>query len=61
VKATKATPGFVSAEVEIDAGCGIKIVGLITKQFFEDLKIQVGDEFTAFMKATSVMFIEEEK
>lgn len=58
-KVTKATPGVVSAEVEIDAGNGIKIVGLITKGSFDDMNIKVGDELTALVKATSVMFIQE--
>lgn len=58
-KVIKATPGVVSAEVEIDAGNGIKIVGLITKNSLDDMNIKVGDEITALVKATSVMFIKE--
>lgn len=56
-KVSKATPGVVSAEVEIDAGNGIKIAGLITKGSFDAMSIKVGDELTALVKATSVMFI----
>jgi len=58
-KVIKATPGVVSAEVEIDAGNGIKIAGLITKSSFDDMSIKEGDELTALIKATSVMFIKE--
>jgi molybdate transport system regulatory protein len=58
-KVSKITPGVVSAEVEIDAGNGIKIVGLITKGSADDMNIKVGDELTALIKATSVMFIKE--
>ncbi|MFA6939961.1 MAG: TOBE domain-containing protein [Clostridiaceae bacterium] len=58
-KVIKATPGVVSAEVEIDAGNGIRLVGLITKGSLDDLDIKEGDEVTALVKATSVMFIKE--
>jgi len=56
---SKVTLGTVSAEVEIDAANGIKIVGLITKGSADDMNIKVGDEITALIKATSVMFIKE--
>lgn len=58
-KVNKITMGVVSAEVEIDAGNGIRIVGLITKGSADDMNIKVGDELTALIKATSVMFIKE--
>lgn len=58
-KVSKVTPGIVSAEVEIDAGNGIKIVGLITKGSLDDMNIKEGDELIALIKATSVMFIQE--
>lgn len=58
-KVNKFTPGVVSAEVEIDAGNGIRIVGLITKGSAEEMNIKIGDELTALIKATSVMFIKE--
>lgn len=58
-KVNKITLGVVSAEVEIDAGNGIRIVGLITKGSADDMNIKVGDELTALIKATSVMFIKE--
>ncbi|MDV3429114.1 MAG: TOBE domain-containing protein [Bacillota bacterium] len=58
-KVIKATPGVVSAQVEIDAGNGIRLVGLITKDSLDELNIKAGDEVTALIKATSVMFIKE--
>lgn len=58
-KVCKATPGVVSAEVELDAGNGIKIAGLITKGSFDAMNIKIGDQLTALVKATSVMFIKE--
>lgn len=58
-KVSKVNLGVVSAEVEIDAGNGIKIVGLITKGSADSMDIKVGDELTALIKATSVMFIKE--
>lgn len=58
-KVNKVTLGVVSAEVEIDTGNGIKVVGLITKSSADDMNIKVGDELTALIKATSVMFIKE--
>jgi molybdate transport system regulatory protein len=58
-KVNKITLGVVSAEVEIDAGNGIRIVGLITKGSVDEMNIKVGDELTALIKATSVMFIKE--
>lgn len=58
-KVNKITLGDVSAEVEIDAGNGIRIVGLITKGSVDEMNIKVGDELTALIKATSVMFIKE--
>jgi len=58
-KVSNFTPGVVSSEVEIDAGNGTKIVGLITKGSSDDMNIKIGDELTALIKATSVMFIKE--
>ena len=53
------TLGAVNAEVEIDAGNNIKIVGIITKSSVVDMGIKVGDEITALIKASSVMFIKD--
>lgn len=58
-KVVRAVPGAVSAIVEIDTGNGINIEGLITKDALDDLNIKPGDELTALIKATSVMFIKE--
>ena len=51
--------GIVTAEVEIDIGGGNRIAGVITKNSLEEMQIKVGDEITALIKATSVMFIKE--
>ena len=53
------TPGMVTAEVEIDIGNGNRITGVITKNSLEEMQIKTGDEVTALIKATSVMFIKE--
>jgi len=58
-KVSNIIPGVVSTEVEIDAGNGTRITGLITKRSADDMNIKVGDELTALIKATSVMFIKE--
>lgn len=58
-KVSKYTPGITSSEVEIDAGNGIKVVGLITKGSADEMNIKPGDNLTALIKATSVMFIKE--
>ncbi|AWI06109.1 TOBE domain-containing protein [Clostridium drakei] len=58
-KVIKTKSGQVAAEVEMDAGNGIKISGLITKCSLDELNIKEGDEVTALIKATSVMFIKE--
>lgn len=51
--------GTVNAEVEIDANSNVKIVGVITRSSVENMNIKVGDEITALIKASSVMFIKE--
>lgn len=58
-KVSKVTHGVVSSEVEIDAGNGIRVVGLITKSSADEMNIKEGDELIALIKATSVMFIKE--
>jgi molybdate transport system regulatory protein len=50
-------PGIVTAEVEIDIGNNSTITGVITKSSLEELQIEPGEELTALIKATSVMFI----
>jgi molybdopterin-binding protein len=58
-KVINIVPGIVTAEVEIDIGNGNIVAGVITKKSLEDLQIKQGDELTALIKATSVMFIKE--
>ena len=58
-KVVNVTPGMVTAEVEIDIGNGNRITGVITKNSLEEMQIKTGDEVTALIKATSVMFIKE--
>jgi len=53
----KVTPGIVTGEVEVDIGNGNRIVGVITKRSLDEMQIKEGDEVTALIKATSVMFI----
>lgn len=56
-RVVQVTPGVVTAEVELDIGNGKKVVGVITKRSLEEMQIKEGDEITALIKATSVMFI----
>lgn len=58
-KVSRMVSDSVCSEVELDAGSGIRITGLITKESVDDLGIKVGDDLTALIKATSVMFIKE--
>ncbi len=53
----KVLPGIVTAEVEVDIGNGNRVVGVITKRSLDEMQIKEGDEVTALIKATSVMFI----
>lgn len=48
---------MVTCEVEIETKGGDRVVGVITKGSVEEMGIKVGDEITALVKATSVMFI----
>jgi len=56
-KVTKIKEGVVTAQVELDIGSGNTIVGVITMDSLKELDIKVGDEVTALIKATSVMFM----
>ncbi len=56
---TNITPGIVTAEVELDIGNGNIVTGVITKRSLEEMQIRQGEELTALIKATSVMFIKE--
>lgn len=51
------TPGTVTAEVELDIGGGNRLAGVITRRSLDEMGIKNGDELTALIKATSVMFI----
>ena len=53
-------PGTVTAEVEIDIGAGNRITGVISKKSLDKLQIKPGDQVTALIKATSVMFATDE-
>lgn len=55
-KVSKVEKGIITAQVELDVG-GNKVVGVITKDSLEELDVKVGDDLTAVIKATSVMFI----
>jgi molybdopterin-binding protein len=56
-KVINTVPGTVTAEVEIDIGAGNKVAGVISKKSLDELQIKPGDQLTALIKATSVMFI----
>jgi molybdate transport system regulatory protein len=56
-KVINTVPGTVTAEVEIDIGAGNKVTGVISKKSLDGLQIKPGDQLTALIKATSVMFI----
>ena len=52
-------PGVTTGEVELDIGGGHTIAGIITKRSLDEMNIKEGDQLTALIKATSVMFIKE--
>lgn len=56
-KVVNVIPGIVTAEVDLDIGNGNIIAGVITKRSLEELQIAKGDQLTALIKATDVMFI----
>lgn len=56
-KVTNVKPGVVTAQVDLDIGAGNKVTGVITMDSLNELDIKVGDELTALIKATSVMFM----
>jgi len=58
-KVLSIVPGDVTAEVEIDIGNGNRVAGVITKTSLVDMGLKEGDEITALIKATSVMFMQE--
>ncbi len=54
-KITAVEIGAVNAEVTIDIGNGTHITAIITKHSAENLKLKVGDEAYALVKASDVM------
>jgi len=49
--------GMVNAEVIIDAGSGVEIVSIITKESAERMGLKEGSQIKAMVKATSVMIV----
>lgn len=47
--------GVTTSHVEIDLGGGVIIMSSITKNSAEELKLEVGKEATAIIKASDVM------
>lgn len=58
-KVVSVTPGTLVGEVELDIGGGNKVLGIITRRSLDEMQIKPGDDLTALIKATSVMFIKE--
>jgi len=54
-KVTNIILGGVMAEVTIQLAGGQEVVAAITRSSVERMGIEVGDEVTAFIKATEVM------
>ncbi len=53
----KINMGMVNAEVVIEAGPGVDIVSVITKESAEALGLKEGAKVNAMIKATSVMVV----
>ncbi|MBE0653871.1 MAG: TOBE domain-containing protein [Bacteroidales bacterium] len=51
----KINPGSVNTEVVIELAPGVEITSIITKTSAEDLKIAVGKQVYAVVKASNVM------
>lgn len=54
-KVTKITKGAVNSEVELELAGGQKIVSIITVNSVKKLKLKVGKQAYAMVKASSVM------
>jgi molybdopterin-binding protein len=54
-KVKSITPGAVNAEVIIELANGQEIVSIITKHSVENLKLKVGSQAYAVVKASEVM------
>jgi molybdopterin-binding protein len=53
----KVNIGMVNAEVIVEAGPGVEIVSVITKESVERMGIKVGSKVKAMVKASSVMIV----
>ncbi len=51
----KIVPGVVSAEVTLEVAPGVEVVAVITKSSMDNLKLSLGKEAYAVIKATEVM------
>ena len=49
------TPGAVNTEVVLELADGVELVSIITKHSAEDLKLSVGTQAYAVIKASNVM------
>jgi molybdopterin-binding protein len=54
-KVVNVTPGAVNTEVEVELPGGARIVSIITKTSSESMKLEVGKEVYAVIKASNVM------
>ena len=54
-KVVKILPGAVNSEVILRTSAGEEIVSVITKESVESLKLEVGKEAYAVIKASNVM------
>jgi molybdopterin-binding protein len=54
-KVIKIIPGVVNSEVILRTSAGEEIVSVITKESVESLKLEVGKEAYAVIKASNVM------
>ncbi|NLB30706.1 MAG: TOBE domain-containing protein [Alcaligenaceae bacterium] len=54
-KIIEVTKGATTAHVKIDAGGGVVVTSSITNQSVDDLKLEVGKEAYAVVKASDVL------
>jgi molybdopterin-binding protein len=54
-KITEVHKGQTTAHVRIDIGNGLSITSSITNEAVDDLKLKVGDQVVAVIKASDVM------
>jgi len=54
-KITRITPGAVNSEIILELPGGVEVVSIITKPSVENLRLVVGKEAYAVIKASSVM------